>query len=40
MGLEVLIATMHQTDYSLPEKMNVESDAVVINQCDEESARI
>ena len=33
MTLEVLISTMNQTDYSLLEKMNVQSDAIVINQC-------
>lgn len=32
--IEVLIATMHQTDYSLLEKMNIQSDAVVGNQCN------
>ncbi len=36
MGLELLIATMHQKDFSLVERMNVGSDAVVINQCDED----
>ena len=34
MTLQVLIATMHQIDHSLLEKMNIQSDAVVINQCD------
>lgn len=34
MTLQVLIATMHQTDHSLLEKMNIQSDAIVINQCD------
>lgn len=34
MTLQVLVATMHQTDHSLLEKMNIQSDAVVINQCD------
>lgn len=37
MTLELLISTMHQNDYSLLRKMNVCSDAVVINQCDNES---
>lgn len=34
MRLQVLISTMNQTDYSLLEKMNVQTDAVVVNQCD------
>lgn len=33
MKVEVLVATMHQTDYSLLKKMNIQTDAVVINQC-------
>ena len=37
MNLEVLVATMHQKDYSLLEKMNISSNAVVINQCDSDS---
>ncbi len=34
MRLQVIVSTMHQTDHSLLEKMNINSDAVVINQCD------
>ena len=34
MKIQVLVATMHQTDYSLPAKMNIQTDAVIINQCD------
>ncbi len=34
MKLQVLIATMHQKDHSLLEKMNIRSDAIVGNQCD------
>ena len=36
MGLtiQVLVSTMHQTDYTLLEKMNIQTDAIVINQCD------
>ena len=34
MTLQVLISTMYQTDYSLLEKMNIQTDAIVINQCD------
>lgn len=34
MSLQVLVATMHQKDHSLLEKMNIQSDAIVGNQCD------
>jgi glycosyltransferase involved in cell wall biosynthesis len=34
MNLQVLVATMHQTDHSLLEKMNIQSDAIIGNQCD------
>lgn len=34
MNLQVLVSTMHQNDYSLLEKMNISSDAIVVNQCD------
>ena len=34
MRIQVLVATMHQTDHSLPEKMNIQSDAIFGNQCD------
>lgn len=34
MSLQVLISTMNQKDYSLLEKMNIQTDAIVINQCD------
>ncbi len=37
MKIEVLVATMHQKDHSLVEKMNIQTDAVVINQCDKDS---
>lgn len=36
MKVEVLVATMHQKDHSLVEKMNIQTDAVIINQCDKE----
>lgn len=32
--IQVLIATMRQTDHSLLEKMNIQTDAIVGNQCD------
>lgn len=34
MNLQVIVSTMNQKDYSLLEKMNIQTDAVVINQCD------
>ncbi|ANX00209.1 hypothetical protein CSTERLE_00680 [Thermoclostridium stercorarium subsp. leptospartum DSM 9219] len=34
MSVQVLIATMNQTDHSLLKKMNIQSDAIVSNQCD------
>lgn len=34
MKLQVLISTMHQRDHSLLKKMNIQSDAIVINQSD------
>ncbi len=37
MRLEVLVSTMHQTDYSLLDRMNIQTDAIVINQCDTNS---
>lgn len=35
MRVQVLVATMHQTDHSLLKKMNIQTDAIVVNQCDE-----
>ncbi|GAA0434829.1 glycosyltransferase family A protein [Lentibacillus halophilus] len=35
MDLELLISTMHLNDYSILEKMNIQSKAIIINQCDE-----
>ena len=34
MTIQVLVATMHQTDHSLLEKMNIRTDAIIGNQCD------
>lgn len=34
MNLQVLVATMHQKNHSLVEKMNINSDAIIANQCD------
>lgn len=35
MTVQTLIPTMHQTDFSILDKMNIRTDAVVVNQCDE-----
>lgn len=37
MTLQLLISTMYQTDYSLLDKMKINSDAIVINQCDKDN---
>lgn len=34
MNVQVLVATMHQEDHSLLQKMNIQTDAIVCNQCD------
>ena len=34
MRIEVLISAMHQKDLSLAEKSNVQTDTLIINQCD------
>ena len=34
MRVQVLVAAMHQQDHSLLAKMNIQSDAIVGNQCD------
>lgn len=34
MDIQVLVATMNQTDYSLLDKMNIKTSAIVCNQCD------
>lgn len=36
----VLVACMHQTDYSIIERINIQTDAVVINQCDRNEFKI
>ena len=37
MKIQVLVATMNQTDHSLIEKMNIRTAAIVGNQCDHNS---
>ena len=37
MSVQVLVATMNQTDHSLLEAMNIQSDAIIANQCDHNS---
>ncbi len=40
MKLEVLISTMHQTDYTVLNQIGLLSDAVVVNQCDHDSEKV
>lgn len=37
MKIVVLISCMHQKDFSIIERSNIQTDVVVINQCDEDS---
>lgn len=37
MRLQILLSTMHQKDFSLLDKMRLQTDAVVVNQCDYEN---
>ncbi len=37
MEIEVLVSTMNQKDYSLVERMRIQTGAVVVNQCQEDS---
>ncbi len=39
MNVQVLVAAMNQTDASLLDKMNIQSDAIVGNQCDTNEVR-
>lgn len=32
--VEVLVSTMHQKNHDLPKTMNIQTDAIIINQCD------
>ncbi|HFI0155303.1 TPA: glycosyltransferase [Streptococcus suis] len=34
LSIQILVSTMNQTDFSLIEKMNIQSNAIIINQCD------
>ncbi|WP_033542293.1 glycosyltransferase family A protein [Planococcus sp. CAU13] len=34
MNLQVLVSTMHQKDYNLVEKMNLSTEAIIVNQCE------
>ena len=37
MTIQVLVSTMDQTDYGLLDRMNIQTDAVVVNQSDRTS---
>lgn len=39
MNLQVLVSTMNQEGYNLLEKMKIDCEAVVINQCGKKSKR-
>ncbi len=39
MTLQILVSTMFRNDYSLLDKMNIHADAVVVNQCEENSVK-
>lgn len=39
MKVEVLISCMHQKDYSIIKNSNIQTDVVVVNQCDEDSRK-
>lgn len=39
MTYQLLIACMNQTDYSIIEKSNIQCDAIIVNQCDEDSIK-
>ncbi|MBE5968373.1 MAG: glycosyltransferase family 2 protein [Lachnospiraceae bacterium] len=40
LSVQVLISTMHQSDYSLLEIMNIQTNAIVVNQCNENKTRL
>ena len=40
LSLQVLVSTIDQEDYSLLDKMNIQSDAIVVNQCKENSVKV
>lgn len=37
MKIQVLVAAMNQEDHSLPKKMNIQTDAIIGNQCERNS---
>lgn len=40
MRLQVLVSTMDQSDFSLLDRMNIQSDAIVVNQCDHSGVEV
>lgn len=40
LSIEVLISCMHQKDTSIIQRINIQTDAVVINQCDDNKVEI
>ncbi len=37
MKVQVLVSTMHQENYEILNRMNIQTDAIIINQCDSNS---
>ena len=37
MKVQVLVSTMHQSNHDLLERMNIQTDAIVVNQCDNDT---
>ena len=40
MRVQVLVATMNQNDFNLVDKMNIQTDAIIGNQCDHDSVEL
>ncbi len=40
MNIQVLVAAIEQNDYSLPQKMNLQTPAIIGNQCDRNSIEV
>ena len=40
MKLQVLVSTMYQRDHSLLDRMNIQSDVIVVNQCEADSVEV
>ncbi|SDC92257.1 Glycosyl transferase family 2 [Priestia aryabhattai B8W22] len=38
MSIQVLVSAMHRTNHEILEEMNIQSDAIIINQCDQDKS--